>query len=531
MRAVLLCVAAILASAGCHGKADIREDAAVREAIARAGRQAPLRFAVAPVRVEPRSEPDLEQDPTRYPATVDVAALQGAIADAVALARGVPADRVRRLPGPELADAFREAYKARDDVVVEATVRRLDCVWRGYNWLWIPNMAVWLFAWVPSFWVPDEDFAIEGEVDLRFYGTLSERIVHEQTVRIDREGMLHDFQRGWSFTGIVTLPQSMEPADWNEVAETLREKALYAVEQVAATVTASLGSPPASDATVFALACGVKEHARSFMGPAGADADAHRFADALVRGARVPRKNVLTLTNHDATKEGVEKAFAGHLARARAQDTVVVFWSGLGAVEPPARGATGAGDAEPLLLPFEFDGIRRDVRRFGLPLERLRGLVGGLGASRVLIVLDAGFGGRRPGARSLVPLSAGGASAALGEAALARLMTAPRRDGKHVTLIVAAAPGEDAIDLDGETGGLLSYYLAEGIAGDADQDGNGTVSTGELQAYLEREVPAQAGLERVRQHPRVYRHGAPSARDDEGSKAWLPTAAKPQGKG
>jgi hypothetical protein len=510
--------------AGCRTKPDLAADADVVAARAAATPEAsPHALAVSTVEVAYAPTADLDQDASRYPARIDADALSRSLLAAVALSPAFPTPTA--VPGP-LDGAIGAAHGFGCDILLRPVLKRLDCVYTGHNLLWIPNIGMWLFAWVPSFWVPDEDFAIEGDLDLELYAVPSERLLLRKSHRIRVEGMLDDFERGWSFTGIVTVPFTLDAGDWARVSETLRPKVEHEIEKAAAlecasSVPAYLRGPDfaAKDPTVYALAIGLSRHAGDFAGPPGAAEDARRFATVLAARASVPGKNVRALVDHRATVAGVEDAIRTHLGRTRPCDAAILYWSGLGATD---RARDGPG-AERYLLPF--DGDPRAVRQTALPLERLRAVLSEIPARRIVVVLDASFGGGRPASRSLPPAE-GLTAAATDEALVA--FSGSVRDGKRVTLIVASGPGEDAIDLDGAGGGLFTFALLNGAEGGADEDRDGVVSSGELQAVLERDVRAEAGLEGVRQGPLVFRGGRrASPRDPDGRVPWPEGAPTP----
>jgi hypothetical protein len=126
-------------------------------------------------------------------------------------------------------------------------------------------------------------------------------------------------------------------------------------------------------------------------------------------------------------------------------------------------------------------------------------------AGRVLAIVDAPL----PGAS---------------DEGLARLTS-----GNHVTLLVAAGPGEAAHDFVEAERALFSYLLVEGARGSpsrADANRDGTIALGELARYLARKVAEHVGLEGRVQSPRLYRAGKRIVPGDPGAagetEPWLP---------
>lgn len=509
------------ALAGCRGEAPWIEgdqELVALEKTAKAAKPHPARLALAPVVLPVGAKGDLEKDPSRFPAKVDRAKVQAGLAKALGATTGFAAPRLLDAGAAASHDAaLASAFAGREDILIRPVFRRLECAYRGHNARWVPNMLLFVYLWAPSFWVADEDFALEGDLELEYYSVASERLLHSKRVRIDHEWPLDDFERGWSWTGIVSVPATIEESDWALVAETFTPAARYYLERHAVLETAKLPEVLKADAvqkkdrTVFALACGISKFKGRIPGPAAAAADAQGFATWLRTTAGVPKKNIATLTDRAATGEDVEKAILGHLGRARPDDTVVLYWSGVGAVAGPER--------QHFLVPHDADPDG-GIARTGLSFARLRQLLDRVPAKNVVVIVDAAFDAPRAGGRSLPAEQGGAAGTAEFEKFSVKLS-----DRKDILLIVAAGPGEDAIELDGAGRGLLSYLVETGAAGVADTDRNGTVSGGELQAFLETHVASQAGLDGATQRPRFYREGrAVTPLDPANRPAFLPNA-------
>jgi len=410
--------------------------------------------------------------------------------------------------------AFLEARRRGARVLVTPALDGIEAVFRGRNGRFVGNVLLWYYLWVPSFWVPDETFALEGTARLRFHAVESERLLYERAVPIDVEWPLDDFERGWSFLGLFTAPGSLEEEDWARVSDALgghlraalaRALALEAAEALPAYLASEAAR--AREAAVHALAVGVSRHASGVAGAEGAPADARALAALVREVGLVPEKNTALLVDAAATAGAIDAALLEIAGRARPQDQVVLLWSGRGAAPPEG----------PRLLPFDADATA--IARTGVSLERLRALLGKAAARRVTVVLDAAFLGSREGGRGL-PAKGPAAGEAAIEAALVSLSAG--FDGKDVTVIVPGGPSDDAIALEGTGRGLLSTLLDEGARGAADEDGDAVVTLGELALWLGREVPAATGLEGRAARPRIYRAGRILAeRDPEMREPWI----------
>lgn len=122
------------------------------------------------------------------------------------------------------------------------------------------------------------------------------------------------------------------------------------------------------------------------------------------------------------------------------------------------------------------------IRRHGLSSRRLMKMLTGTGARRVFLVLDS----CRSGAvvDSVVTSRGRAFDDAAGQKALHRIA---RVGGIHV--LAAARADEDAVELDSEPHGALTYLVLEGIRGGADDDRDGTISVKEIIAYASRSMP------------------------------------------
>jgi hypothetical protein len=274
------------------------------------------------------------------------------------------------------------------------------------------------------------------------------------------------------------------------------------------------GDLGARDATTFAAVIAVPTYAdRELRGPAGAAQDG-RAVTKLLLDRGVPAKNILAAEGPRATRTDVLGTLAEIAARARPQDDVLVYFSGLGASVP------GPDGGECYILPH--DAARGEIPRTALSLAVLRDEIAKIEARSITVALDAAFGGA--GTRS-----AGSPAAPGAEAALERLSAA--RPGTAV--LAATAPGGEAMDVAamgaGGPRGLFTLALVEGAGREADADLDGQVGFGELAAYLVREIAADAGIEGVRARPAVYRDGRSfevAGAPARGEGSWIMTGAE-----
>lgn len=502
--AVLAAAAALVGLAGCGTLPPppaLEDDPALVALAAKtAGAPRSLRLAIAPP-VPPERTYDLEAVPGVYGADFPPAAFQEAIAAAIGRFTGFR-DPVTLATAARPA-AFEEALAKGADVVVFPTFRRSEAYFVERNSRWAWNIALYIYFWIPSWWVRDEDYGIRADVDLAFHGVASERLLDTRRIAIDERRSLDDFERGWSVFGTISVPSSLDADDMKRVGATLLPYGLRALERAAALEVGkgfaeTLASPEVAeqDATVHALLVGVSRHAESAIeGRATASAGVAAVRSFLETEHAVPPKNIVTLVDAQARRKGVLEAAMALARRARPQDTVLVYWAGGGGGRAPARAevATGVPAAKPALAPFDSSEM--------LPVEALVEAARAARARRILIVLDA-------------PVE--GAS----DAELARL-TAGTSD---VALFLATGPGERARDFAEAGRGLFTFMLLDGARGwpeRADSDRDGRTSLEELGAYVARKVADHAGLEGASQTPRLFRGGTRAA-GRTGDEPWLP---------
>jgi hypothetical protein len=462
--AAVMILAPALASGCISPPPPLEHDTEVRSAVARlddarASSGAPKLVIALPPVTTPYSKEAPRNDPTRMPVKVNERDLGATIARDLGMAfhRVVAVPR-RVVEGGDVKArerAFQDAADARADVIAQVTLRSFDNDFRGRCWwTWPWNLAVYGYAWIPSWFVPDLEFGARAHATLELWGVASERPLLEKPVEVkaDVSRVLNNIQRGWSVFGILTMPYSLDGENWREVGDRLNPHALHDIRKgiILGAAEAALGdlSPgelTARDATTFAVLIGVARYrAEAIPAPGGASRDVAEMKRLLVEHLGVPRKNILTLENGDATGDGIARAIEGLAKRARPGDAVLLYFSGSGALVTP-EGVAGDGAAAartPAILPIDADPRR--LAATALPLHRLGDLAGKLGVARTVIAIDAGFEG---GPRSLETPGAPAADSAY----IAAARAAP------ATLLVATGPGGVAGDMPGPNQGYFTF--------------------------------------------------------------------------
>jgi hypothetical protein len=222
---------------------------------------------------------------------------------------------------------------------------------------------------------------------------------------------------------------------------------------LAAVILTWLAAAPAAAVTRYALVIGDDTGDRDEQPLRYAEHDADRFAATLVDLGGFQPGDVVVLRGTDA--DAARAALIALNDRIRTAQT-----------------ATGNGDT--MLVVYYSGHADAEALHLGasnFPLNQLEQLVRGSPAAFRLLVVDA----CRSGALTRVK---GGHPAAAFPIALGDTLAA---DG--VVFWTASAASEEAQESDAVKGSLFSHFLVSGLAGPADSDGDGTVTTAEAYEY------------------------------------------------
>lgn len=251
-----------------------------------------------------------------------------------------------------------------------------------------------------------------------------------------------------------------------------------------AETTPDYDAPPRTamktDPNAYAVVIGVEKYRQAGIPLVDFAAhDAKTMYDYLTRAMGFDAKNVILLTDGEATKTDFDKNFGRWLKnRVDAKSRVFVYYAGHGAPNP----TTGEG----YLMPFEADPSYLEDTAY--PVARLYAELAKLPTKNVTVVLDACFSGQ--GGRSLI---------AQGTRPLVSVKEAKAPEG----LVVIAAAAGTQVSASERAGkhGLLTYHLLAGLQGAADADKDGRVTGSELFSYARPAVERAARLQNVEQTP------------------------------
>ncbi len=214
---------------------------------------------------------------------------------------------------------------------------------------------------------------------------------------------------------------------------------------------------------------GISKYAKPELNLQFAHADATTFASLLEspRGGGLAHENILLLTDQGATTAAVRNGFQDFLKRrATKKDTVIILVAG-----------HGIADGKDAFI-VTYDSDPQDLKSTGLPMAELQTLfqeqVAQVG--RVLLFVDV-CKADTIGTIKSNAVNAGVENFKNVEGDLLAMMSARRKE--------LSFEGPEF----GGGHGAFSYFLLKGLAGAADENGDGVVDGEELASYVSNNVP------------------------------------------
>lgn len=511
MKKILLILASLLLLAGCRSTEVVpfEKDDRALALLEKLKDRLPWKVAVAPVRVSQKKRDDtphyhrLELDPVEFRESF----LDRLMSHRVFTAMNPVPESAN---AADLAGLFKSAWDDGNDLLMTIDVRKYDVVYLGTNGNYTPNFLLWCCGLVGSYFVPDELYAVETEVRVTVYSVDSEKKLYEKTYSGRNEKSLDDFERGWMFLGYYRVPGGLSGENWEKVARVLMPEARRKLD-IAVVDDYLTDFREAADSESFrknasktlALVIGVKNHQSTSIPDhlvAYSEKDARAFAEFLTseEGGGLLARHVKLLVNERARLRAVVEEIWNHLiARAKPDDRVIVYFSGYGAVDPQGDPYLVTSDTNPKRLPAS-----------SMPLASLANAVARIRAEKVSLYLDTAF------------------NAQLAERALFKgrnfnLLSMEKIVEREGAIVFAASnPSEGAFELPENEHGIFTYYLIQGLSGNADANRDGRISAKELYSYVSEKVSVEASLDGRKQSPRWYeKNGAePSGARTEGFK-------------
>jgi uncharacterized caspase-like protein len=252
---------------------------------------------------------------------------------------------------------------------------------------------------------------------------------------------------------------------------------IYGAVVAAAPVTVQTTKERGVEPQLWAVVVGISEYENKAIPPLHfADADAGAFADFLRKpeGGGFQPDHMRVLINKEATLANVKIAFVEFLSQAIDKDLVMIFFAGHGAPDP-------ARPANLFFLTHDTDPSRLGTTAY--PMWDMRTLLERqLSAKRIVVFSDACHSGGI--SSDFATRGVNTTSSNLINQYLADLA----RTKEGIVMFTASAAGEVSQELPDLGHGVFTYYLLEGMRGEADLNNDYTVTINELMQYVEDQV-------------------------------------------
>lgn len=523
--------AALLPLASCASGAlpPLREDPAIVELKAKFPESMPYKVGLAVKVPDDRLLRDERTGSSSCSIRIDVPALRAELAEAL---RQTGAFRhVEEIGGDVSLQAVRylyaEACEKGTDFLFLIEPKANEIRFEGRNFWWFPSVLLWMVAWAPSWWIPDETFSMERTGTLSVIDVPTGRIIRRMPLSGIHAEKLDDFDRSWDFTSILAAPYSFELGNFTSAAETVGPPAFrsFAVE-AARQATVSFRE----FTTTFAFA---KETGRGrprklclVVGidktdDAGlpaldfAEADARFVSEFLVsRRFGASPEDVTILTGRGACRTDI-LAGARRIAElsVRNGDSIFFYFGGYGL---GVEGKDGA--LVPCIVPADWK--RKPTAGAAIRLDEIADILSRSKAEKVVMAIDASFGPERKG-RSI------GFEA--GEAPLSFDMKWAQ-ERKGLAFFLGSDPHGTCLEVSEIGHGLFTANFVAGARGAADRDENGKTTMEELLAHASKSVADLARLIGESQAPELFAENRSMSfveKPDAERKAGQPGEKKP----
>jgi Caspase domain len=312
------------------------------------------------------------------------------------------------------------------------------------------------------------------------YGSITTKVNAEAanvatTQRSTEEGVVCDIDLARNAT-IAVHPglNSVEVAFKDRWNQTHYASFLLQIPKNRQTAKLNFRPPVAAGGTKYALIVGISRYQSAGSGLSNlryAATDAATFRDFVLspRGGSFPPTNVEFLQDESATLSNILGGVSRILAHATPNDTIVVYVNSHGTTDP---GSALDRRGNNFLLTYDTDPA--NVTGTALPISEVEDLlVNELKSKHVIVFADTSHG------------------SSIGEKTNNLVNDYWIRLGSHAGLAVLTANDKGQLSREGDEWGghgVFTSYLLKGLTGEADQDGDGTVTVAELFSYVRKKV-------------------------------------------
>lgn len=215
-------------------------------------------------------------------------------------------------------------------------------------------------------------------------------------------------------------------------------------------------------------------------------------------------QDVITKTDSEVTGSALSDIFDpryGDLKKTvePGKTDVFVYYSGHGMPDI-------ADDGSQDIYLFPYDARKEYVKDRGYSLNKLYADLNSLNARSVTVILDACFSGS---SRQTATYKSENISNAKGiRISMPQMANRPWDTNKNFRLFTSSSEDQTSLGFDMSQSGLFTYFLATGLQGEADLDGDGTIRFNELVEYVTDNVKDEA--QKIRggsQTPQFYGDG------------------------
>jgi uncharacterized caspase-like protein len=316
------------------------------------------------------------------------------------------------------------------------------------------------------------------------YGSIYSKINTESanivmTVTSDADGILCKFDLGHRAGFRMHPGRNSVELEYKDGMERVHYASfiLQTEEKPVVTRHASI-TPERAAAAKFAVVIGIAQYQNSGNGLANlqfADRDAKDFRDFLLspEGGSFQQDHVRVLLNNEATSQNVRSAFYTFLTQAQPNDEVVIYIAGHGAPDP--------NDPRNLYL-LTYDTKLDDMGGTAFPMRQIQDVFTNvLKAKRVVTFADTCHSFGFSGARNRGKKNSNN---------LVNQYMAHYGNDVDRAVITASDVSQLSYESDqfGGGHGVFTFYLLKGLHGEADANKDGTVTAGELYAYVHDNV-------------------------------------------
>jgi hypothetical protein len=215
--------------------------------------------------------------------------------------------------------------------------------------------------------------------------------------------------------------------------------------------------------------------------------DAKAFYQHLVDSTMIPPENILLLLNEDAKLTRLRSTLGTYLKnKAGREDMVIIYFAGHGATEKDVTSPDGDG-LEKYLLPYDVEP--KDLYATALPMGEISRIFTRIQSERLIFIADSCYSGASGGRT----ISLTGIRSTISDGFLDRIAS-----GKGKVILTASGANEVSEENENLRHGVFTYYLLEGLRGNADTDRDGLITVDEAYRYVSDRVPEATSNE---QHP------------------------------